>query len=326
MCCFLVDLLAIIAVFSLTNGSLLDILPKGLKAKVEKNIRLPPVLVDDGCPSRFTHGSPHNNLLDDCHYYSCKQGNYTRERCPDGLRVDNRFKNIWTKRNKGQMSQPCTVYSQRCKLTLEEKGVWDLNTEICGIDVIWTIDISCSIELGDKLKVKSFIRGVMRKLPIRPGFMQVGGLTFSRDIAHIGYLGQYKNPTITRQKFKNYTVVPESCGTATYDALETARTIYLSTDKGRREDKKAVLLMVTDGFTHPASRQNETFHQAELLHKIPGLETFVIGLPNIKREGLEGTEEWVAIASKPENVFYLKTFDELKDIMNTIIRKSCETL
>ncbi|CAH1800666.1 unnamed protein product, partial [Owenia fusiformis] len=116
-------------------------------------------------------------------------------------------------------------------------------------------------------------------------------------------------------------------GTATWLALEEARVSLLTTEGGRSECIKAVVILVTDEVSNPHSMSKETIKQAELLKKSSSYEpgigaptVILVELPKEKEKvGLAGlvertlTErEFAAIPSKPEYRFKPGTFDDLE--------------
>ncbi|CAH1779208.1 unnamed protein product, partial [Owenia fusiformis] len=101
------------------------------------------------------------------------------------------------------------------------------------------------------------------------------------------------------------------CGTSTYLALESVRKDYFTPKGGDRDDKPNILFVLSDGVTVPVENQNLTFLEAGNLKKM-NLLTFVMGMPNQRQVELNkrnvyiGDEEWIAIASTPENVFKME--------------------
>ncbi|CAH1797581.1 unnamed protein product [Owenia fusiformis] len=290
--------------------------------------------IEGFCSTLYSAGSPNDvkEKINPCHYYRCQSGNYIRNRCPDGMGLSPIFVKKWLKLKKGSNGNPCTKPNKKCKITLKERGLNDYVTTVCGVDVMIIIDVSCSIEEVDQMKVKQFVNRMVKVFPIKPGFTQVGGLVFSKNIEHVAYLNEFDMRRKVLERFANYPITMKPCGTSTFAALEMARTVYFTEQNGRRPNKKGVLLVITDGFTNPIRRQNETLHQAAMFDaEMPEVQRTVIGVPNIKQEekgnrGIDGVAEWSKIASSPNDVLTLDSFDALYDIIDDITRKSCETL
>ncbi|CAH1797582.1 unnamed protein product [Owenia fusiformis] len=290
--------------------------------------------IEGYCSTLYSPNSPHNitEKIHPCYYYRCYNGNYIRNRCPDGLGLSNAFIKKWSKKGKGRNSNPCYKPSSKCRITLKEKGLIDYETTICGIDIMIVIDVSCSIDEVDQMKVKQFVNRLVKVFPIKPGFTQLGGLVYSKDIEHVTYLNEFVTRRKVLERFANYPITMKPCGTSTFAALELARTVYFTEKNGRRPNKKGVILVLTDGYTNPIGRQNDTLYQAAMLDaEMPEVQRTVIGLPNIRQEergnrGKDGVAEWSKIASSPNDVLNLDTFDALYDIIDDITRKSCEIL
>ncbi|CAH1791588.1 unnamed protein product [Owenia fusiformis] len=254
-----------------------------------------------------------------CFFRECKGSKFSDPiRCRDGLGVPDEVLN-----EVFPPKYPCTKPMKECKATLSDKGVTNVNVDVCGIDLIWVVDISCSISNADKLKVKNFILAATKQLPVRPPFTQVGALAFSEKAYHILYMNSYNNKNKVLKALSIMPLTPDKCATATYEALYETRVTYLSKSRGNRPDKPDIVVVLTDGKTHPPEKAPETILRAKEL-KATGAQVFVLSLPNIKT--LPGTDEWRAIASSEKNIYTLDSFDALKGMIKEITRKACSVL
>ncbi|CAH1791283.1 unnamed protein product [Owenia fusiformis] len=212
--------------------------------------------------------------------------------------------------------------------------------EICGIDLVFAVDMSCSISNDNKAKVKRFIITAASSIPVRSQYSRIGVLTFSEKVYHVAYMNDYTRQAQLIERLKQMNTDPLTCGTRTDEGLRLARETYFSELFGSRKTRQKVLIVLSDGFTYPLSFQKDTFFQAALIHKAK-IQTYVVGLPNIKLEdppknakGVVNTrftheaamEEWRKIASKPENVFTMSSFDQLFLKLNDIIKSACFTI
>ncbi|CAH1791587.1 unnamed protein product [Owenia fusiformis] len=277
---------------------------------------------DQGAGSECSVYKNKYKLMEDknpCFFRECKGSKFSDPiRCRDGLGVPDEVLN-----EVFPPKYPCTKPMKECKATLSDKGVTNVNVDVCGIDLIWVVDISCSISNADKLKVKNFILAATKQLPVRPPFTQVGALAFSEKAYHILYMNSYNNKNKVLKALSIMPLTPDKCATATYEALYETRVTYLSKSRGNRPDKPDIVVVLTDGKTHPPEKAPETILRAKEL-KATGAQVFVLSLPNIKT--LPGTDEWRAIASSEKNIYTLDSFDALKGMIKEITRKACSVL
>ncbi|CAH1789253.1 unnamed protein product [Owenia fusiformis] len=311
--------------------------PKGRKGKdANDDIRL-----KGYCPTTYIAGDPNVPITYDidpcnatlpqtpqCYFYQCERGEYEKFRCPDGLGVSSDFVCQYKKKGTGSNVNPCTVPFKDCTMSLEEKGLNDREIDVCGIDLVIAVDVSCSVESVDKIIMKQFITRVLKKLPIKPGQTQVAGYTFSKELKHITFLNEFNIKKEVIERFEKYSIDGKPCGTATYDAIEQARNVYFTEANGRRKNKKGIFLMMSDGFTNPPNRVNDTLAQIDKFkEEYPNVRRCVIGLDNIRQKelgnrGIDGSSEWSRLAD-PDCLF-VETFDKLYERIYDITRKSCE--
>ncbi|CAH1791287.1 unnamed protein product [Owenia fusiformis] len=274
------------------------------------------------CPgrSRFLAGVPGNDsVIGPCDYIKCVSGQFKRLPCPAGLGTRKKFMQAWAQNQTGDNKYPCVKRTPACNLEL---GLSDNPVKICGIDLVWIVDISCSISIEDKMTVKRFLKRAVAQLPVRVHFTRIAMFGFSEKIYHVSFLNEYRRQAKLMEAIDGMTLTPTECATYTFSALEAARNVYLSREFGRRKARKAVVIVLTDGFTWPQERKLETLEQARLLHKT-GVETYVVGLPNMKRNVSAGKDEWEAIATTPDKIYDLQSFSELQGIMDDISRSAC---
>ncbi|CAH1790586.1 unnamed protein product, partial [Owenia fusiformis] len=109
---------------------------------------------------------------------------------------------------------------------------------ICSIDIVFAVDISCSIHPDDKERVRRFLESVVRRIPVRPPFVQVGIILFSKTVYDIAQLNSFIRRGQLLKVIKEMEMKPKECATATYLALEYAREVTFNKQNGAREGKK----------------------------------------------------------------------------------------
>ncbi|CAH1791284.1 unnamed protein product [Owenia fusiformis] len=324
------------------NTVVIDAAQKKNKFNLRAFKRAPPRRQNDpgpdgpgDCRARYLSGNPHtNDTVSKCKYYECNGGVYTKVNCQNGLEVFGDLRKMWKEDRSGTDVYPCVKHSVSCKRKIagEERGqIPDRVVKVCGIDLVWAVDISCSIHPDNKEKVKKFINKAVRSIPVRAQYSRVGAFTFSDKIYNVAYMNQYLRQGQLMKALAAMRLEPDQCATMTNEALKAAREIYFNEEFGARSGRQKALIVLSDGFTYPKKFQEDTFHQAKLNHK-RGIQTFVVGLPNDKlaqqnagdkNAAFAGMVEWNAIASKPENVKTMRSFDELFDVVSDIIKAAC---
>ncbi|CAH1775770.1 unnamed protein product [Owenia fusiformis] len=292
-----------------------------------------------------TPGSKYKYANSSCNYLVCKENRYELAHCEDGKGVTESFRRIDT-----SMRYPCSRFDVECRKTLEEKGVVETNVQVCGLDLVFIIDMSKSISDVDKMKVRSFVLQIIRSLKLGSAFTLVAGSTYGAEVHNFLKLSSYNRGTEMVRAASNMEMNPKR-GTATWLALQEAREILLSIKGGRRKGKKAVVIVASDGVSHPHSMSKETIEQAELLKKPKSYDpetgaptVFLLDLPNNKEQLGEDEsgkklpkaeldklkelkdKEFAAIPSKPEYRYNPESFDDLEKFIIPILRKSCEDL
>ncbi|CAH1792232.1 unnamed protein product [Owenia fusiformis] len=282
--------------------------------------------------ARFMYHIPDLNIEpDDCHYFECVGQHYERKQCEDGKSVSDMMKYKYNYTGKGQNFNPCTKPNTKCKRTLADKGIVPLDVKVCGIDLVFAVDISCSITMENKQIVKQFIYSAAKLLRIRSVYTLMGILSFAKTVYPVAHMNSYtrKRQLLNAIADMNLEIKGEDCGTSTWLALKNAREEYFHEDNGMREGYQNVLIVITDGETYPANMTSETKREAAINHMPKyGIKSMVIALPNIRRFGLSGIDEWQAIASGDgdENIFNMNSFQQLKESLNMIIKRACKIL
>ncbi|CAH1775775.1 unnamed protein product [Owenia fusiformis] len=300
---------------------------------------------DLGIECKATDSSKYRYANASCKYLVCKDTIYELARCEDGKGVTNSFKIADTSN-----TYPCSRIASECRKTLEEKGLGDRNTQVCGIDLVLIIDMSASIEWIDKVKVRSFVIDMLKNLRLGDAFTLVAGATYGAEVHPMLKFDSYNSGTSIINAVKKMNMKPTK-GTATWLALKQARE-FLTTENGRRRGKKAFVLVLTDGVSHPHTKSPETIKEAKLLKAKSSYQEGVsppvvalMSLPNRKEETRTGENgkqlskdeladlielkknEFADIPSPGSQYRYdLETYDDLHTVMNPILRTSCEDM
>ncbi|CAH1790838.1 unnamed protein product [Owenia fusiformis] len=267
---------------------------------------------------------------DKCKYRLCQNKVYKTFPCPEGTSFKASFRSC--------------VADGGCLKSYEDKGVADWNTTACGIDLVFVVDMSYSISPDNKIKMKKVIQQLLAQIRIGPEFTMVAGLTYGAETKPFLYISSFNDKKNIREATDKMVMNPRK-GTATHLALRETREAMLRTKNGRRQNHKAVVIVMTDGCTNPPEKSDETIAEAQRLKDpesyeagVSSPEVFLMTFPNEKldnvkdlapeeREKLEGIKkrEFEAIPSKAENRFDA-TFDNMKDKLNLILRTSCKEI
>ncbi|CAH1774070.1 unnamed protein product [Owenia fusiformis] len=288
-----------------------------------------------------TSGTRYKYAETSCSYLECFDSKYELVRCPDGQGVSDKFENTLT-----SQTLPCSKPLPYCRLSLAEKGLPISVTEVCGIDLNFVVDMSFSISDVNKMKVRSFILNLVKKLKLGPAFTLLSGSTYGASTHSFLEFSTYNAGSSMIKAIKNMETLPKK-GTSTYLALKEAREVHLTTSKGRRKDKKAVVMVMTDGVTNPLDKSPTTIAEAKRLKDPKSYEPGVsaptvvlLVLPNSKGEKGRGVsraeleklrvtreKEFAAIPSEgKENRYNLDSFDQLEEVINPILQSSCKAV
>ncbi|CAH1784327.1 unnamed protein product [Owenia fusiformis] len=271
------------------------------------------------------------NGLKKCQFYECDGVEYLMRVCPDGMGVTQSF---GSKITSGQY--PCVASNPKCKRSLLEKGIGDIEINVCGVDLAFVIDVSCSLAKENKEKVKDFVLAITRRLPVRPAFTQIAGVSYAKTVyplLHFNSATKQKDVmNLLRQNLRTEDLAAKDCGTATYLALQAAREELFNKANGDRPERKNVVILMTDGRSYPAEDAPKAIAAAKAL-KDDGAIINVVTLPNLSES--TGTPEEVAekkklaemefsaFPSSPKNRWDLKSFEDLDTIVNELTSMSC---
>ncbi|KAM6995244.1 collagen alpha-6(VI) chain [Tautogolabrus adspersus] len=193
----------------------------------------------------------------------------------------------------------------------------DIVTDICSPDacqdqpgdLIFLIDSSGSIDPGDYLKMKDFIKSVIGKSIIGQNDVHVGVMQFStRQQIEFPLNTFYSKDEMTQaidtmQQFGG--------GTHTGGAI-TAVSQYFDAAQGGRPNLKQRLMVITDG-----EAQDEVKRPAAAL-RAKGVLVYAIGVV------AANTTQLLEISGTPERMYSERDFDALKDLESQVALELCE--
>ncbi|CAH1789852.1 unnamed protein product [Owenia fusiformis] len=228
---------------------------------------------------------------------------------------------------------PSVIQAQECPLE-------------CPLDLQIIQDISCSIKEVNKYQVQDFLIAFAEALSPCIGKgdtkTQMGLISYDKFSYNNFYLNEYSSGAAIADAIAkmdwNHENINEGgrCGTATYKALNDARKVALTEAHGVRDPLgiksppiKKVVIVLTDGATHPKTKSGATIQAARDLKTDSGVTSFAIELPNHKMNNdpemqARGTKEFREIASTPEGLIRVTDFAALIDRMGEVLGNLCD--
>ena len=179
-------------------------------------------------------------------------------------------------------------------------------------DIGFLLESSGSVGTNNFQKEKHFVETFVNNFHVSPYHIQIAVATYSRIIHDQFHFNTYSNEQAIIQGIAEipYTIG----GSYTGDALEFAIHTQFKIQNGDRPNAPDFLIVITNG--HSKSR-NETLKAANLLHK-EHIKTFAIGVGNkINKNVLNH------IASDPQHVFMVDTFDALHTLQAELHNLTC---
>ncbi|CAH1775081.1 unnamed protein product [Owenia fusiformis] len=274
-------------------------------------------------------GSP--DEINECMYYECVGNEWEPKVCQDRLGI---LESQFDKAGRSN-SFPCVKPSSQCLSSLSDRGVADTATNVCGVDLVTVVDVSCSVSDGDKGKIKTFLKKFVSNFPIGPAFTQIAGSVYGSVVKDFLYFNTYNSARMVRKAIDEMPLDAKPCATHTFEALRQAREVHLTEEKGRRNtgaDKRdCCVMLMTDGFTHPPEKKSETIREANNIRKACAL--ILVTLPNSPEEEKKMSEkernrlreeEFSAIQPDRAMRLDLQNFDDLEKNINNIARKTCQ--
>ncbi|XP_021375367.1 uncharacterized protein LOC110464458 isoform X14 [Mizuhopecten yessoensis] len=180
-------------------------------------------------------------------------------------------------------------------------------------DVVFVLDSSSSVGKENYQTMLDFVKALVEELAGASFNNRFGMIVYSTEVRLIFSLGRYKNAATIGNSVGSTRYYPGSTNTA--GGLRTALEI-LTNAYGARRDAEDIVILITDGQSNVNS--HDTIPAAEEL-KGTGARVLTIGI------GLTDYSEVAQIASTPEDVFKVSSYNVLHDIKTDILDSSCST-
>ncbi|XP_074051889.1 collagen alpha-6(VI) chain-like isoform X1 [Macrotis lagotis] len=180
------------------------------------------------------------------------------------------------------------------------------------LDVVFIIDSSGSIDNDEYNIMKEFMIELVKKADVGKNRVQFGALKYSDDPELLFYLNEHDNRPEVIQILQND--LPK--GGNTYTAKALAFSDHMFTEvRGSRIHKRVpqVLIVITDGVSHDASKLNAT--AKELRDK--GIIILAVGIKGAN------VQELLAMAGSDDKYFFVETFGDLKGIFSNVSDSIC---
>lgn len=199
-------------------------------------------------------------------------------------------------------------------VVLVSKSYGDLQCVENPVDLVFIIDSSSSIFPNEYVRQLEFLETIAGALDV--GHLQnqsrVGVISFSDEPRLEFTLNQYteRSELIAAIRRINYLFG----GTNTAAAIQLALETMFNEESGAREEAKDIIIVITDGESFSESATKASAQKAREL----GIFVLAIGVGvnvNVRELNL--------ITGNPEHVYQVLKFEDLRDITETLINKTC---
>ncbi|XP_048238948.1 collagen alpha-1(XII) chain-like [Haliotis rufescens] len=184
-----------------------------------------------------------------------------------------------------------------------------------GVDIVFIVDASSSIWPPDfHNRVLPFVSNVIKLFDVGPGDQQtrVGMITFGNTYHHQFHLKDYQDKESLAKKILN---TPFRGGnTKVNEALDYVRDEMFARENGAREEATNIAVILTDGESDDTALTKESASLA----KKDGIQIFAIGVGN-----RVVYSELRNIASEPDSLFHVGSFQALDSIKEILARRTC---
>ena len=180
-------------------------------------------------------------------------------------------------------------------------------------DIQFLLDASGSVGAPDFSKQKSFVANFARSFTIGPNNIRIGVTTFSSAVHPQFSLNKYNGKSALVNAIRN---IPYSKGGTNTDiALKWVASNSFNKSAGDRNNAANIVIVMTDGKSRNSSL---TKQEANRLHRA-GIKVFAIGIGSkVVKDELKN------IASSPENVFTVVSFNVLDSILSELKKSTCK--
>ncbi|XP_053571723.1 collagen alpha-6(VI) chain [Bombina bombina] len=175
-------------------------------------------------------------------------------------------------------------------------------------DIMFLVDSSGSIGMENFNKMKAFMKELVNKTEVGRDKVQFGAVQFSDDSKAEFQLDTHTTKSGIWNAIENMGYFGQT--TYTGNALKFVSD-YFTQPKGARPKVRKFLILITDGQAH-----DEVKTPAESLRN-SGVTIYSVGIFNANKSQL------FEISGRPEQVFYIESFDTLKTIEDELIFGVC---
>ncbi|CAE1248468.1 COL6A [Acanthosepion pharaonis] len=181
-------------------------------------------------------------------------------------------------------------------------------------DIIFILDSSTSVSAPNFKKMLDFIVDFVSAADIDSGSVRIGAVLYSTDVEIQFHLNKYSTKQEVIDAVREIPYVYGS--TNTYGGLNVMRTQMFTQQNGDRPSVANIAILLTDGVSNVNAF--DTIPEAEKV-RADNIHIYGIGI------GLADTKELSQIASLPisENMFVVKTFDELSVLKEKVFEQFC---
>ncbi|XP_078520012.1 collagen alpha-6(VI) chain [Lissotriton helveticus] len=181
-------------------------------------------------------------------------------------------------------------------------------------DIVFVIDSSGSIDDNEYTTMKEFMISLVNKSDVGRNKVQFGAMKYSDAPQTIFYLNDYNTKSKVVEVLQNDPHIGGNTYTA--DALRHSEMLFSERFGSRRASGvPQILIVLTDGESHDKDLLNGTAKRL----RDSGIIIYAIGIDQAN------TEELMGMAGTPEKMFFVNTFDGLKEIYTNISEGLCDS-
>jgi collagen type VI alpha len=188
-----------------------------------------------------------------------------------------------------------------------------LDCHLKAADIVFLLDSSSSEGVHHFREQLNFVKTFVKEFDIGPSNVQISVLSFSSRVRQNVYLNQYNNKADLLSAIDRIQYLNGSTNTA--DAITYALLHSFTPSAGDRAPVIDIMIIMTDGQSDDLIYTRDA---ADLAHRL-GIRTFAIGIGDFTNR-----RELEYIASDPQHVFKVSTFEDLHQLQNELRNKTCE--
>ncbi|XP_060541857.1 collagen alpha-6(VI) chain-like [Pantherophis guttatus] len=176
-------------------------------------------------------------------------------------------------------------------------------------DIYFLVDGSSSISPSNFIKMKTFLKEVIKLFTIGPDHVRFGVVQFGTLYQTEFELDKYTKISHVEKAINN--IIQMGVDTYTGAAIQSMQPLFEKAKKQRDGEVPSYLIVLTDGEAH-----DNVLEPSKMLRK-SAVNIYAIG---VKPANITQLNE---IADSKSKVYYVEQFDSLKNIKNEIVRDIC---